>query len=129
MKTLEDTAFGLGAKVSAAKRTKSQPACSLKVLWVCAGFKGGWNAPQGSPACVIWHLDQLLPVPAFACMCLDNSELFTLTAHAAVDTTCEDTCAAGELASGFGVKTDAIHDLYACVPQADVSAGNRWAIL
>lgn len=97
----------------------------LRPLCVCAGFKAGWIDPKGPPVCTIWHLNQLLAVPTFACMCLDASELITLTTHAAVDTTCEDTCAAGELASGFGVKTDLTHGLYACVPQSDVSSGNR----
>ncbi|KAK9840339.1 hypothetical protein WJX74_007883 [Apatococcus lobatus] len=106
---------------------KSRPTDSL-----CAanpdgtGFRAGYNSPIGPSTCAIWHLNQLLAVPAFACMCLDAIELMTLTAHASVDTTCEDTCAAGELASGFGVKTDTTRALYACVPQQDVSAGNRF---
>ena len=71
-----------------------------------AGFKAGWNMPTGTPSCNIWHQNQPLAVESFGCMCLGAGEMQTLTAHASVDKSCDDTCAAGELASGVGVKTD-----------------------
>ncbi|KAK9861539.1 hypothetical protein WJX84_005060 [Apatococcus fuscideae] len=90
------------------------------------GFISGWNHPTGTPSCSIWHGDQQLAFEEFACLCLAPNELQTLTAHASVDTSCDDTCAAGELASGFSVRTDKVKPLFACVPQSDVSGANRF---
>ena len=92
-----------------------------------AGFKSGFNLPTGTPTCTIWHQNQPLSVAAFGCACLGVGEMQTLTAHASVDTSCDDTCAAGELASGVGLKTDTAKSLWACVPQSDVSGENRYA--